>query len=44
MYHADGMTLREIGEAVGMSVSGVRKRLVSFQARAKIRLGGSEGL
>jgi RNA polymerase sigma-70 factor (ECF subfamily) len=44
MYHADGMTLKEIGEAVGMSISGVRKRLVSFNARAKIRLGGSEVL
>jgi RNA polymerase sigma-70 factor (ECF subfamily) len=42
MYHADGMTLKEIGEAVGMSISGVRKRLVNFKARAKIRLGGSE--
>jgi RNA polymerase sigma-70 factor (ECF subfamily) len=42
MYHADGMTLKEIGEAVGMSISGVRKRLVRFNARAKIRLDGSE--
>jgi RNA polymerase sigma-70 factor (ECF subfamily) len=44
MYHADGMTLKEIGEAVDMSISGVRKRLISFQAKAKIRLGGSEVL
>jgi RNA polymerase sigma-70 factor (ECF subfamily) len=44
MYHADGMTLKEVGEAVGMSISGVRKRLAGFQARAKIRLGGSEEL
>jgi RNA polymerase sigma-70 factor (ECF subfamily) len=34
MYHADGMTLKEIGEATGMSVSGVRKRLVTLSARA----------
>jgi RNA polymerase sigma-70 factor (ECF subfamily) len=40
MYHADGMTLKEIGETVGMSTSGVRKRLLGFNARAKIRLGG----
>jgi RNA polymerase sigma-70 factor (ECF subfamily) len=40
MYHADGMTLKEIGEAVGMSISGVRKRLTGFHGRAKIRLGG----
>jgi RNA polymerase sigma-70 factor (ECF subfamily) len=37
MYHADGMTLREIGEAVGLSISGVRKRLVNFSVRARIR-------
>ncbi|MCL2209826.1 MAG: sigma-70 family RNA polymerase sigma factor [Treponema sp.] len=40
MYHTDGMTLQEIGEALGMSISGVRKRLLAFSARAKIRLGG----
>jgi RNA polymerase sigma-70 factor (ECF subfamily) len=37
MYHADGMTLKEIGEALGMSISGVRKRLTVFHARARIR-------
>jgi RNA polymerase sigma-70 factor (ECF subfamily) len=37
MYHADGMTLKEIGEAFGMSISGVRKRLTVFHARARIR-------
>ncbi|GHT72940.1 hypothetical protein FACS1894124_0470 [Spirochaetia bacterium] len=42
MYHADGMTLREIGDAVGMSVSGVRKRLAAFGARARIRAGTQE--
>jgi RNA polymerase sigma-70 factor (ECF subfamily) len=44
MYHADGMTLKEIGETVGMSISGVRKRLTGFRARAKIRLSGGKGL
>jgi RNA polymerase sigma-70 factor (ECF subfamily) len=44
MYHADGMTFREIGEAVGMSVSGVRKRLTSFNARARLRYEGENGL
>ena len=43
MYHADGMTLMEIGEAVGMSVSGVRKRLESFKKRAREKLGIHEG-
>ncbi|MDR2184933.1 MAG: sigma-70 family RNA polymerase sigma factor [Treponema sp.] len=43
MYHADGMTLKEIGEAVGMSVSGVRKRLEAFKARARIKLDGGSG-
>jgi RNA polymerase sigma-70 factor (ECF subfamily) len=42
MYHADGMTLKEIGGAVGMSISGVRKRLTSFRTRARIQLGGGE--
>jgi RNA polymerase sigma-70 factor (ECF subfamily) len=36
MYHLDGMTLKEIGEALGMSVSGVRKRLLRFKARARL--------
>ena len=39
MYHADGMTLSEIGETVGMSVSGVRKRLEAFRKRARLKLG-----
>jgi len=34
MYHGDGMTLQEIGELMGLSVSGVRKRLTSLKARA----------
>ena len=38
MYHADGMTLAEIGEAVSLSVSGVRKRLEAFKDRARMKL------
>ena len=38
MYHADGMTLKEIGEAVGLSISGVRKRLEAFRSRARNKL------
>jgi len=38
MYHADGMTLKEIGEIVGLSVSGVRKRLEAFKSRVYRRL------
>ncbi|MDR1210829.1 MAG: sigma-70 family RNA polymerase sigma factor [Spirochaetaceae bacterium] len=37
MYHWDTMTLEEIGMTLGMSVSGVRKRLASFQKRARKR-------
>ena len=40
MYHGDGMTLREIGEVTGLSISGVRKRLLAFNARAKVKLEG----
>jgi len=42
MYHADGMTLREIGEAMGLSISGVRKRLLAFNARIKLKLEGGQ--
>jgi len=38
MYHIDGMTLKEIGEAVGLSFAGVRKRLEAFRNRAKTKL------
>ncbi|MCL2269824.1 MAG: sigma-70 family RNA polymerase sigma factor [Treponema sp.] len=40
MYHGDGMTLREIGELMGLSVSGVRKRLLAFNARVKHKWEG----
>jgi RNA polymerase sigma-70 factor (ECF subfamily) len=39
LYHGDGMTLEEIGKALGMSFSGVRKRLERFQKRARVTLG-----
>jgi RNA polymerase sigma-70 factor (ECF subfamily) len=38
MYHADGMTLKEIGEAAGLSISGVRKRLEAFKSRVCSKL------
>jgi RNA polymerase sigma-70 factor (ECF subfamily) len=38
MYHVDGMTLKEIGEAVDLSVSGVLKRLEAFKSRARRKL------
>jgi RNA polymerase sigma-70 factor (ECF subfamily) len=40
MYHVDGMTLKEIGAALGLSISGVRKRLTAFASRARIKYGG----
>jgi len=42
MYHRDGMTLREIGELTGLSISGVRRRLLTFNARAKLKLEGGQ--
>ena len=39
MYYADGMTLEEIGKTVGMSTSGVRKKLLAFKKRAQVKLG-----
>ena len=35
LHYVDGMTLEETAETVGLSVSGVRKRLRSLQARIK---------
>jgi RNA polymerase sigma-70 factor (ECF subfamily) len=40
MYHGDGMTLREIGNAVGMTAAGVQKRLKAFARRARILYEG----
>ena len=35
LHLLDGMTLQEVADAVGLSVSGVRKRLRTFQAKLK---------
>ena len=43
MYHADGMTLKEIGEVVGLSISGVKKRLDAFKSRARLKLHYGSG-
>ena len=37
MYHGDGMSLNEIGELMGLSISGVRKRLTTLKARAQLK-------
>ena len=37
MYHVDGMTLKEIGETAGLSISGVRKRLEAFKSRVQLK-------
>jgi RNA polymerase sigma-70 factor (ECF subfamily) len=39
MYFADEMTLKEIGEAIGLSISGVRKRLEAFKKRTRLKMG-----
>lgn len=43
LHYVDGMTLEEVAREVGLSVSGVRKRLRTLKARAKSleRDGGS---
>jgi RNA polymerase sigma-70 factor (ECF subfamily) len=43
MYHMDGMTLEEIGKAIGISFSAVRKRLKSFAARAQLHFHDDTG-
>jgi RNA polymerase sigma-70 factor (ECF subfamily) len=42
MYYVDNMTLKEIGEAVGCSISGVRKRLLSLKARVHKKIEGGQ--
>jgi len=41
MYHMDCMTLKEIGDVMGLSISGVRKKLLTFSARVKLKLEGN---
>jgi RNA polymerase sigma-70 factor (ECF subfamily) len=36
MHYVDGMTLQEVADEVGLSVSGVRKRLRKLRERARI--------
>ena len=36
LFHVDGLTLEEVAATVGMSVSGVRKRLRTLQLRARL--------
>ena len=38
MYYLDGMGLREIAEATGLSVSGAKKRMDVFKKRARLKL------
>ena len=35
LHYVDGMTLEEVAREVGLSVSGVRKRLRTLKARVK---------
>jgi RNA polymerase sigma-70 factor (ECF subfamily) len=42
MYHADEMTLKEIGEVTGLSISGVKKRLEAFRSRARAKYNSRE--
>ncbi|MDH5228672.1 MAG: sigma-70 family RNA polymerase sigma factor [Gammaproteobacteria bacterium] len=39
LHYHDGLTLEEVAEAVGMSVSGVRKRLRGLRERLKLLQG-----
>ena len=36
LHHVDGMTLEEVAEVSGLSVSGVRKRLRALKERARV--------
>jgi RNA polymerase sigma-70 factor (ECF subfamily) len=37
MLYVDGMTHQEVADEIGLSVSGVRKRIREFRSRAKIK-------
>lgn len=43
MHYVDGMTFQEVAREVGMSVSGVRKRLRLLSERVKVMDKGGEG-
>jgi RNA polymerase sigma-70 factor (ECF subfamily) len=38
MYYVDGMSLEETGKTIGLSISGVKKRLAAFNKRARRRI------
>jgi RNA polymerase sigma-70 factor (ECF subfamily) len=38
----DGMSLEETGKAAGLSISGVRKRVLAFKKRARLKLEEGE--
>ena len=40
LHHVDGLTLEEVAREVGLSVSGVRKRLRGLRARLEAHEGG----
>ena len=39
MYYRDRMTLKEIGENVGLSKDGVKKRLIKLENKVRLKLG-----
>jgi RNA polymerase sigma-70 factor, ECF subfamily len=43
LHHVDGLTLEEVAREVGLSVSGVRKRLRGLRARLEALEGESHG-
>ena len=43
LHYVDGMTLEEVAEEVGMSVSGVRKRLRGLRAQLQDLLTEESG-
>lgn len=43
LHLVDGLTLEETAAEVGLSVSGVRKRLRTMKARVQARVAGEEG-
>jgi len=44
LHYADGMTLQEVADEVGMSVSGVRKRLRGLRGRLQDLVNKDEGI
>ncbi len=40
LHYVDGLTLEQTAKEVGMSVSGIRKRLSSLKFEARLRAGG----